>query len=213
MSSNLLFHTIRTGLLVRGPTSQMGQQISRHTRCGQSIVNSTTIGHSATTIGQSRTQSTLNQSDDFSVVSSPAPSSEITTGQSAYHDDDLPLLINRTLKYPEMFNPKLTLPREAWVEDFSGVNQRKLAIIKLHPKIFAQFPRPDTVKRNLDWQNDLHWVNFLSVKVRNELPFSTKKPWPQKGQGKARHGSKVAPQWRGGGWVKGPRGEEEHFSS
>lgn len=202
MSSNLLLHTIRTGLLVRSQTSQLNRinQISP-------IELAHSLARSSLSCQSVRRQSTLNQSDDFSVVSSSAPSaSEITAGQS-YHDDDLPLLINRTLKYPEMFNPKLTVPREAWVEDFSGVNQRKLAIIRLHPKIFAQFPRPDTVKRNLQWQSDMHWMNFLSVKVRNELPFSTKKPWPQKGQGRARHGSKVSPQWRGGGWVKGPRGE------
>lgn len=146
-----------------------------------------------------RLYSTLNQDDDFSIVSAGV------AGQS-----DLPLLIDRQLKHPEMFNPKITPPREVWVEDFTNSNQLKLAIVKLHPKIFAQFPRPDTVKRNLDWQNDIHWVNYISLPTKNEMSGSTKKPWQQKGTGRARHGSKRGPQWKNGAWINGPRGDLTH---
>lgn len=196
MSRTHLLNTIWTGLVrPTSSTNQISQLIQRN------------HGLAALQRPTRRAQSTLNQSDDFSVVSTTTPAGEISGADRSLQDDDLPLIINRTLKYPEMFNPKLTVPREAWVEDFSGPRPRKLAIVKLHPKVFGQFPRPDTVKRNLEWQNNLHWVNFLSVKVRNELSGSTKKPWPQKGQGRARHGSKRGPQWKQGGWVKGPRGE------
>lgn len=44
-----------------------------------------------------------------------------------------------------------------------------------------------------------------STKTRGEMKHSTKKPHPQKGQGRARQGSLVAPQYRGGGRVFGPR--------
>lgn len=44
-----------------------------------------------------------------------------------------------------------------------------------------------------------------SVKTRAEVSHTTKKPHPQKGTGGARQGSLVAPQYRGGGRVHGPK--------
>ena len=44
-----------------------------------------------------------------------------------------------------------------------------------------------------------------STKTRGEVKHTTKKPHPQKGQGRARHGSLVTPQYRGGGRVFGPK--------
>ncbi len=44
-----------------------------------------------------------------------------------------------------------------------------------------------------------------NTKTRAEVKHTTKKPHPQKGQGRARQGSLVAPQFRGGGRVFGPK--------
>ena len=44
-----------------------------------------------------------------------------------------------------------------------------------------------------------------STKTRGEVAHTTKKPHPQKGGGRARQGSLVAPQYRGGGRAFGPR--------
>lgn len=44
-----------------------------------------------------------------------------------------------------------------------------------------------------------------NTKTRSEVKHTTKKPFPQKGQGRARQGCLVAPQYRGGGRVFGPR--------
>lgn len=44
-----------------------------------------------------------------------------------------------------------------------------------------------------------------NTKTRGEVKHTTKKPHPQKGQGRARQGSLVAPQYRGGGRVFGPK--------
>ena len=42
------------------------------------------------------------------------------------------------------------------------------------------------------------------TKTRGEVRGGSGKPWRQKGTGRARHGSRRAPQWRGGGVVHGP---------
>lgn len=44
-----------------------------------------------------------------------------------------------------------------------------------------------------------------NTKGRSEVNHSTKKPHPQKGQGRARQGSLAAPQYKGGGRVFGPK--------
>ena len=51
--------------------------------------------------------------------------------------------------------------------------------------------------------NARRWT--ASTKTRAEVKHTTKKPSPQKGQGRARHGNLVAPQYRGGGRAFGPR--------
>lgn len=50
-----------------------------------------------------------------------------------------------------------------------------------------------------------------STKGRSEVSHSTKKPHPQKGGGRARQGSLVAPQYKGGGRVFAPKPKfEQH---
>lgn len=45
----------------------------------------------------------------------------------------------------------------------------------------------------------------VGCKTRGEVSFSNKKPWKQKGTGRARAGSARSPLWRGGGVLFGPQ--------
>lgn len=47
-------------------------------------------------------------------------------------------------------------------------------------------------------------------KTRGEVSGTGKKPWKQKGTGRARHGSRRSPIWVGGGTTHGPRAERNY---
>lgn len=53
-------------------------------------------------------------------------------------------------------------------------------------------------------------LNLAVAKTRGQVSGSNKKPWRQKGTGRARVGSKRTPVWRGGGIVFGPTGNENY---
>jgi large subunit ribosomal protein L4 len=52
--------------------------------------------------------------------------------------------------------------------------------------------------------------NYAVVKTRGMVSGGGKKPWKQKGTGRARFGSSRVPIWRGGGITFGPTGEENY---
>jgi len=49
----------------------------------------------------------------------------------------------------------------------------------------------------------------VACKGRSDVAYSNKKPWKQKGTGRARAGSRRSPLWRGGGVIFGPQAREK----
>lgn len=76
--------------------------------------------------------------------------------------------------------------------------------IVLPDAIFGLEPRADIVQRMVRWQLSKRQAGTHKSKRRGEIAMTTKKFGNQKGGGRARHGARSAPQFRGGGKSFGP---------
>ena len=76
--------------------------------------------------------------------------------------------------------------------------------IELPDALFAAAPRPDVMARVVHWQLAKRRAGTHKAKGMSEVSGTTKKPYRQKGTGRARQGSLRAPQFRTGGVVHGP---------
>lgn len=81
----------------------------------------------------------------------------------------------------------------------------EVGTIQLNDFVFGTNPRLDILQRVVVWQRAKARAGTACVKDRSEVRGGGRKPWPQKGLGKARQGSIRAPHWRGGGVVHGPK--------
>jgi large subunit ribosomal protein L4 len=76
--------------------------------------------------------------------------------------------------------------------------------ISLPDEIFGIEPRADILQRMVRWQLSKRQAGTHKTKTRGEISLTTAKWYKQKGTGRARHGAKSAPQFRGGGKAFGP---------
>ena len=82
---------------------------------------------------------------------------------------------------------------------------------KLPSSVFAvQVPNHELLKLAYDAYLANSRLASATTKQRGEVRGGGKKPWRQKGTGRARFGSSRNPIWRGGGIVFGPRGNENY---
>lgn len=81
----------------------------------------------------------------------------------------------------------------------------------LPSSVFAvQVPNHELLKLAYDAYLANSRLASATTKQRGEVRGGGKKPWRQKGTGRARFGSIRNPIWRGGGIVFGPRGNENY---
>jgi len=86
-----------------------------------------------------------------------------------------------------------------------NIQGERIGEVELSDDVFGAEVRPDIMHRAV--------VNYLanqrlgtaSTLTRAEVPGGGRKPWRQKGTGRARHGSIRSPLWRKGGIVFGPK--------
>ncbi len=88
--------------------------------------------------------------------------------------------------------------------DVIKLDGKKAGSVDLGEEIFGLEPRADILHRVVRWQRNKAQAGTHKVKTRSETNYSTKKIYRQKGTGGARHGSRNAPIFRGGGIYKGP---------
>lgn len=82
---------------------------------------------------------------------------------------------------------------------------------ELPKRIFDVPVKPSVVERAVVTQRANARVAIAHTKTRGEVRGGGKKPWRQKGTGRARHGSIRSPIWKGGGVTFGPR-KDRNFS-
>ncbi|KAM7026470.1 large ribosomal subunit protein uL4m [Acridotheres tristis] len=102
-------------------------------------------------------------------------------------------------------------PVQAWVESLRHPEDTLRGLADLHPDVFAVTPRLDVLHTVATWQRNYKRISHARVRTRAEVRGGGRKPWGQKGSGRARHGSIRSPLWRGGGIAHGPRGPTSYF--
>ena len=87
-----------------------------------------------------------------------------------------------------------------------NIDGKKTENIELSDKIFSVKPNKDLIQSIVDWQLNHFKPRTAKTKQRNEVKGSTSKIYAQKGTGGARHSSRKAPIFVGGGVAHGPKG-------
>jgi large subunit ribosomal protein L4 len=83
-------------------------------------------------------------------------------------------------------------------------NGSQVGDIELNEAVFGIEPNQHVLFEAIVMQRASLRQGTHKTKVRSEVAGGGRKPWRQKGTGRARQGSIRSPQWRGGGTVFGP---------
>ena len=92
------------------------------------------------------------------------------------------------------------------------LDNKKSGDIEVADSVFAVAPRRDILARVVNWQLAKRRAGSHATKTIAQVSGTTKKPFKQKGTGRARAGSLRATQYRGGGVSHGPVSRDHGFA-
>jgi len=87
-----------------------------------------------------------------------------------------------------------------------NIEGKQVNDIEISDKIFSLTPSKSVIQSLIDWQLNHFKPRTAKTKQRGEVKGSTSKIYAQKGTGGARHSSRKAPIFVGGGVAHGPKG-------
>ncbi|HQL91007.1 MAG TPA: 50S ribosomal protein L4 [Syntrophales bacterium] len=92
------------------------------------------------------------------------------------------------------------------------IEKNKVAEVTLNDAVFGAEVNRDVIYEVVRMQTAAKRQGTHDTKERGEISGGGKKPWRQKGTGRARAGTTRSPLWRGGGTVFGPTPRDYAFS-
>lgn len=92
------------------------------------------------------------------------------------------------------------------------IENNKISEIELSDAVFGAEVNENAIYEVVKMQMASRRRGTASTKVRHEVRGGGKKPWRQKGTGRARVGTTRSPLWRGGGIIFGPHPRSYSFS-
>jgi len=99
-----------------------------------------------------------------------------------------------------------------FLHDLKNIKNEKIGSVELDSEVFKVPVRPDIIHRIVTWQLANKRRGTASAKTRAEVSGSNKKPFKQKGTGRARAGTFRAPHMRGGGVAFPPKPRDWSYS-
>lgn len=98
------------------------------------------------------------------------------------------------------------------VADVFDIEKKKVAQVDLNDAVFGAEVNEAVIYDVVKMQLASRRSGTASTKTRSDVSGGGKKPWRQKGTGRARSGSSRSPLWRSGGTVFGPHPRDYSYS-
>ncbi|HNZ64200.1 MAG TPA: 50S ribosomal protein L4 [Smithella sp.] len=98
------------------------------------------------------------------------------------------------------------------VADVFDIEKKKVAEVDLNDAVFGADVNEAVIYDVVKMQLAARRSGTASTKTRSDISGGGKKPWRQKGTGRARSGSSRSPIWRKGGIVFGPHPRDYSYS-
>jgi len=89
-------------------------------------------------------------------------------------------------------------------QDVLDRERKTVGTMDLDPAVFGSPVKEHLLHQMVVYQQAKHRSGTAHAKTRGEVNSSGRKPWRQKGTGRARAGARSSPLWTGGGVIFGP---------